>query len=147
MDTFWTDVPELQKLLDAGKNFTDYPLQLEQDRGLLRVWGVGEGHEFYDGTPAPDSPDSFADADAPSPGSTKEGLWGAGYQPTNYSSPSTLSSDSPRSHTYPGGLGPDGNPDFILEAIPFIKGLWPLTPELGDEIISEVHHLVLRGKT
>lgn len=110
MKDFCADIPHIKRLLDLGKKVYDYPMELEQDRGLLRVWGVGEGHDSNDGAQGPASPESN-DSDAPSPASAKEGIWG--YPPVDHSSPSTMSGDTPRSHYgHQGGLGPDGKPDF-----------------------------------
>jgi hypothetical protein len=114
-ETFCHGIPELLKLVEGGSQVTDYPMQLEQDRGLLRVWGVGEGTDANDGAQGPSSPESNVDSDAPSPGSTKEGIWGFG--PVGHSSPSTLGSDTPRYYNYLGGLGADGKPDFRTEVL------------------------------
>jgi len=110
MSSFCNRIPELQKLMDGGNQVTDYPMQLEQDRGLLRVWGVGEGSDSNDGAQGPSSPESNVDSDMGSPGSTKEGIWG--YPPPNGSSPSTIGGETPRFYGYLGGLGQDGKPDF-----------------------------------
>ncbi|KNG44379.1 c6 zinc finger domain-containing protein [Stemphylium lycopersici] len=81
---------------------------LEQDRGLLRVWGVGEGQDLNDGAQGPGSPESSNESDAPSPAPGKDGLWG--HPPYDHQSPSEPSS-TPR-ESYQSGLGPDGRPDF-----------------------------------
>jgi hypothetical protein len=104
-------VEYLQKLTENGRAVSDYPMQLEQDRGLLRPWGVGEGLDLNDGAQGPGSPESSNDSDAPSPAPGREGLWG--HPPSDHASPSTMNSSAPRE--YPemvGGLGPDGRPDF-----------------------------------
>src|SRR5207249_1248244 len=49
MNIFYNGIPYLKRLLDNGQKVSDYPMQLEQDRGLLRVWGVGEGQDLNDG--------------------------------------------------------------------------------------------------
>jgi hypothetical protein len=106
VNTFCDGIPELDKLVEAGKKFTEYPMLLESDRGLLRVWGVGEGTETNDGTQAPSSPESSAASDAPSPESTKEGNFIYGFSSADQPSPSTVSGESI------GGLGPDGRFDL-----------------------------------
>ncbi|KAF2115552.1 hypothetical protein BDV96DRAFT_646544 [Lophiotrema nucula] len=108
MREFTDDIPAIKKLVEAGYSITDYPMQLEQQRGLLRVWGMGEGHDLNDGAHGPGSPESNNDSDAPSPGTVKEGLWG----PNNAPSPSTIGADSPQDHENVGGLGPDGRPQL-----------------------------------
>jgi hypothetical protein len=110
MQSFCKNIPEFGKLIEAGKNITEYPMQFEQDRGLLRVWGVGEGKEYYDRAESPSSPESSVDSDAPSPRVGKEGIWG--WPPVDHSSPSTLGSETPRPFSSLGGLRENGKPDF-----------------------------------
>ncbi|KAF2687795.1 hypothetical protein K458DRAFT_170339 [Lentithecium fluviatile CBS 122367] len=119
MRSFCSGIPELEKLVESGKKISDYPMQFEQDRGLLRVWGVGEGNDSNDGAQGPSSPESNVDSDAPSPGSTKEGIWG--YPPVDHSSPSTLGGETPRHYSDLGGLGPDGKPDFRLATLQSLR--------------------------
>ncbi|RYN17062.1 hypothetical protein AA0119_g11494 [Alternaria tenuissima] len=120
MKDFPIGVEYLHRLREGGRALSDYPMQLEQDRGLLRVWCVGEGSDLNDGLQGPGSPESSNDSDAPSPIPEKEGLWG--HPPANQSSlhPSTNSS-TPRDYSnYKyglGGLGPDGRPDFRISVV------------------------------
>ncbi|KAH7080687.1 hypothetical protein FB567DRAFT_110659 [Paraphoma chrysanthemicola] len=108
MAEFTDGIEALHRLKESGHGIADYPMQLEQERGLLRVWGVGEGVDFNDGAQGPGSPESSNESDASSPAPGKEGLWG--HPPTDHNSPST---STPREHPgYEGGLGPDGRPDF-----------------------------------
>lgn len=135
MSHFCRNVDYIEKLIEAGHDVSDYPMLLEQDRGLLRVWGVGEGQDLNDGAQGPGSPDSGGDADASSPAPGKEGLWG--YPPADTSSPGTNPGDIPNSHPRQeskennGGLGPDGRPDFRSHV------LW----ELYDSYIENIHKL------
>ncbi|KAF9728475.1 hypothetical protein PMIN01_13608 [Paraphaeosphaeria minitans] len=76
MKEFTEGMEYFQRLKAAGHALSDYPMQLEQERGLLRVWWVGEGVDFRDGAQGPGSPESSNDSDAPSPVLGKEGLWG-----------------------------------------------------------------------
>jgi len=115
MENFSNGVEYLQRLKDTGHALSDYPMQLEQDRGALRVWGVGEGLDLNDGAQGPGSPESSNDSDAPSPAPGREGLWG--HPPVEQSSPHPLSSNTPRdysSYDPPGlgGLGLDGRLNF-----------------------------------
>jgi hypothetical protein len=105
-------VEYLQKLTDSGRALSDYPMQLEQDRGLLRPWGIGEGFDLNDGAQGPGSPDSSTDVDAPSPAPGKEDLWG---HPPDQASPSAANSSVPRDNL--GGLGKDGRPDFRAKVV------------------------------
>ena len=122
------NVNYIEKLIEGGHDVSEYPMLLEQDRGLLRVWGVGEGQDFNDGAQGPGSPDSGGDGDASSPAPGKEGLWG--FPPAD-----TLGTgiDGPTSHPKEndGGLGPDGRPDFRSAV------LW----ELYDSYIENIHKL------
>lgn len=102
MSKFCDGVPDIERLKDQGYIISDYPMKLEQARGLVRVWGVGEGVDLNDGAQGPPSPESNA-SDAPSP---KDALWGKFDTP----SPSTLSADTPQDpEVTVGGLGPDGH--------------------------------------
>lgn len=134
MAHFCRNVDYIEKLIEGGHEVSEYPMLLEQDRGLLRVWGVGEGQDLNDGAQGPGSPDSGGDADASSPAPGKEGLWG--YPPADTSSPGTVPGEIPSSHPRPekendGGLGPDGRPDFRSHV------LW----ELYDSYIENIHKL------
>lgn len=111
MKSFYTNIDYLNKLVENGQKVSAYPMQLELDRGLLRVWGVGEGQDLHDGAQAPGSPNSSNDSDVPSPSAGTEGLWG--YPPTDHASPSTMSVSTPQDLTgNEGGLGSDGRPIF-----------------------------------
>jgi hypothetical protein len=133
MAPFCRGVDYIEKLLEGGHEVSEYPMLLERDRGLLRVWGVGKGQDLNDGAQGPGSPDSCGDTDASSPASGKEGLWG--YAPADTSN--TQSNDIPESDLRPnqsenaGGLGTDGRPDF-RESV-----LWALY----DSYIENIHKL------
>jgi hypothetical protein len=110
-------IPALKKLIDHGKPITDYPMYYEQERGLLRIWGVGEGQDYTDGVQGVASPGSLNDSDTPSPASTigKDNSWG--YPSVDQFSPNTIGSDFSRHYESPGGLGPDGKPDFRISTL------------------------------
>jgi hypothetical protein len=116
-------VEYLQKLTENGRALSEYPMQLEQDRGLLRPWGVGEGFDLNDGAQGPGSPDSSTELDMSSPASGKDGLWG---HPPDQASPS---SSVPRDQA--GGLGRDGRPDFSTKVV----------DELLHSYIDNMHNL------
>ncbi|KAI4640122.1 hypothetical protein J4E93_008922 [Alternaria ventricosa] len=117
MSIFYQGIPYLRRLMDNGREVSDYPMQLEQDRGLLRVWGVGEGQDLNDGAQGPGSPESSNDSEAASPAPGKEGLWGYPFSPeggsvkTPVGTPREYFSHQPRQNTG-NGLGADGRPDF-----------------------------------
>ncbi|KAF3029157.1 hypothetical protein E8E12_000380 [Didymella heteroderae] len=131
---FCRNVDYIEKLIEGGHEVSEYPMLLEQDRGLLRVWGVGEGQDLNDGAQGPGSPDSCDGADDFSPAPREKGLWG--YPPADTSGPGTVPSEIPSSHhrqknVNDGGLGPDGRPDFRSAV------LW----ELYDSYIENIHKL------
>jgi hypothetical protein len=118
MAEFFQGIEYLQKLIDTGRTVSEYPMQLEQDRGLLRPWGVGEGLDLNDGAQGPGSPESNSnnESDASSPAPGKEGLWG--HPPLDKASPASLNGSTSREHwEHPGGLGPDGKPDFRVAVV------------------------------
>ena len=125
MAEFCTGISRIERLRSEGKRIDQYPMLMEQDRGLLRVWGVGEGHDLYDGAHGAGSPENYNDFDSASPSSTKEGLWGC--PPANHPSPTTVNGDLPR-RDHIGGLGPDGRPDFRSST------LWLLYHSYQDNI-------------
>ncbi|PVH90630.1 hypothetical protein DM02DRAFT_420930 [Periconia macrospinosa] len=108
-----SQIPDLKRLTDLGKPVTDYPMHYEQDRGLLRVWGVGEGHDSRDGVQGAANPASHNEVDVSSPASVppRDGVFGP---IAEQSSPSTMAGDYPTHYESVGGLGPDGKPDFRL---------------------------------
>ncbi|PVH90746.1 hypothetical protein DM02DRAFT_547200 [Periconia macrospinosa] len=111
-----SQIPDLKRLTDLGKPVTDYPMHYEQDRGLLRVWGVGEGHDSRDGVQGAASPASHNEVDVSSPASLppRDGVFGP---IAEQSSPSTMGGDYPTHDESVGGLGPDGKPDFRLATL------------------------------
>jgi hypothetical protein len=115
MSIFYQGILYLRRLIDNGREVSDYPMQLEQDRGLLRVWGVGEGQDLIDG---PGSPESSNDSEAPSPAPGKEGLWGYPFSEaengtrTLGSTPREYFPQQQQQQRQENGLGADGRPDF-----------------------------------
>jgi hypothetical protein len=100
--------------LSTLPSVSQYPLYLEQKRGLLRIWGVGEGGDENDGAQGPASPESSSDAPSPA----KEGLWGRGYAtpPADVPSPATTASDT-YYRDHPGGFNPDGSLKLDAETV------------------------------
>ncbi|OCK73945.1 hypothetical protein K432DRAFT_218789 [Lepidopterella palustris CBS 459.81] len=102
---------------DRVKN-PNYPMVEEERRGLLRIYGRGQGADLNDGSRNPPaSPAGSNGGDQPSPSPTpREGLWGTGLDAapspadirrSNPSTPGGLSADD-FSKGSPGGLNPDG---------------------------------------
>jgi hypothetical protein len=105
MATFLEGMEFFDNLKAQGLEVGDYPWKIEQERGLIRVWGVGEGSEVNvaAAAPSPFSPSSN-DSDTPSPQAESQSLWGK----LEVSSPSTLGAVTPQEGDTVGGLGPDG---------------------------------------
>lgn len=95
--------PSIKKLLPPYQS-TTYVSDLEMNRGLLRLYGCGEGEDKgdgHEGAPSPaGSQDSMYDDDLSS--GTPHGVWGNGQLPQ----PPTSSESGARDH--PGGLSPRG---------------------------------------
>lgn len=100
----WPSIKRLirhQRVLSGYAGIEDYVMHLEEERGVLRVYGVGEGRDRGDGgqpgtespahlnsgqssvlnTGSPGSGRSEEVAEAGSPSSPPEGLWGYGFVP------------------------------------------------------------------
>jgi len=92
MSVFYQNVPYLNKIVEQNHKVSSYPMLLEQSRGYLRAWGVGEGPHLNGGMRAPGSPESgnsHSNGPSPAPGSCygKDKSWG--YPPVERSSPAT----------------------------------------------------------
>jgi len=103
----WPSIQELFSRNQTSYN-ENYVMELEETRGLLRVYGRGEGADLGDGgqpgpsSPAPSATSVKSDEHAFSPSTPPEGLWGTGF-----GSPS--SGDTKRTvHEGIGGLNPEG---------------------------------------
>lgn len=144
MEAFSSNVEYLQRLKEAGYEYSVYPMRLEQDRGLLRVWGVGEGHDLNDGAQGPGSPESSVESYASSPAPGNEGL--RGHPPWDYPSPNPTSSSTPRQ--YPGDepVGrptPDGKTNFSSAVVDqlhksYLEHMHTLHPFLNPTKLSRM---------
>jgi hypothetical protein len=118
--------PSVRPLLQEAKvDVTDNYVMRAEERGVLRLYGRGEGTEEQDGTQpgGPASParseDSFSDAPSPI-----EGIWGCGLPACAYP---TVDSGS---HSYTeGGLKPDGTLDLDESTIRI----------LGESYFKHIH--------
>jgi hypothetical protein len=111
MVEFCRDVEYLDRLKEDGRDISEYPMQLERNRGLLRVWGVGEGQDPNDEVGSIGSPENRNDSNTYSFAPVKEGLWGH--------------------PSFEDGLGLDGKLDFNS----CILG------ELYESYITNIHNL------
>lgn len=103
----WPSIQELFSRNQTSYN-ENYVMELEETRGLLRVYGRGEGADLGDGgqpgpaSPAPSATSVKSEDQAFSPSTPPEGLWGTGFG-------SPISGDTKRAvHEGIGGLNPDG---------------------------------------
>ena len=88
--------PVLAQLASNG----DYVMRLEEDKGVMRVFGKGQGRDTGDGgepgpqSPAPSNTSKGSDesTDPGSPRSPPEGLWGFGFIPPTTHEPRVLNS-------------------------------------------------------
>ncbi|KAL5114396.1 hypothetical protein ACEQ8H_007706 [Pleosporales sp. CAS-2024a] len=127
----------LLKLKRSGCPVSDYPMRLEQDRGVLRPWGYGEGQDLHDGAQGPGSPESANESDASSPAPGKEGLWGTG--PYERISPNAANGGSASDYKHPGGLGPDGRLDLRVHVMDQLL-------ESYENNMHNLHPFMNRGK-
>lgn len=97
--------PSIKALISKSKQKTnlseDYVMRLEETKGILRVYGRGEGLDSGDGA-HPSSPTNSATSgrsdeipEARSPASSTDGLWGSGFADARF-------------HSDVGGLSRDG---------------------------------------
>ncbi|KAF3027224.1 hypothetical protein E8E12_000310, partial [Didymella heteroderae] len=132
MAHFCRNIDYIEKLIEGGHELSEYPMLLEQGRGLLRVWGVGEGQDPHDGAQGPRNPDGGGGADAVCSALGNEGVWGYSSADTSNSEtvPGKGSSSHPRQNNN-SGLGPDSGPDCRSHI------LW----ELYASYVGSIHKL------
>jgi Fungal Zn(2)-Cys(6) binuclear cluster domain len=115
----------------------DYVMCAEENRGILRLYGRGEGHDKMDGSQGVASPAGSSSSpqtnDSPSP--PDEPLWGYGFRPP-YPSNHGLQGD------HPGGLNADGTPNYHPELVDkyfesYMKHIYILHPFLDKKTIRD----------
>lgn len=141
--------PSVKKILPENiAEKPTYVLELESRRGLIRLYGCGEGEDANDGREGPASPASQSsssesrhddESSVPSP----NGVWGSGQLPAR----STTSGFSGREH--PGGIGPTGG--LILDAQvidmyfkEYMANIHILHPFLEAKVLRDMIHLFKR---
>ena len=99
------DWPSIRNLIPKHQS-TSYVMDTEMSRGLLRLYGCGEGedkHDGHEGVPSPSGSSSSGRMDEEtSSSSPQQGVWGSGQLPM----PPT--SDDRYVQEHPGGLSPRG---------------------------------------
>jgi len=115
----------------------DYVMNEEESRGLLRLYGRGEGHDQMDSgqlpaSPAADSGSSVRADDSPSP--PAESLWGYGFRPPYASQ--YVHGD------HPGGLNADGAPNYEPELVDkyfdsYMRHIYILHPFLDKKAMRD----------
>ncbi|EKG17627.1 hypothetical protein MPH_05075 [Macrophomina phaseolina MS6] len=120
---------------------TNYPREQEENRGLLKLYGRGEGEDLYDGahggSPAAEgTEDDVVSTPAPSPGTNS---WGIGFTapPTG----ADIHRSDPQ-HNW-GGLNPDGTLKLDVRTVrrlhlSYLNHMHPLQPFLDKERLSSM---------
>lgn len=115
----------------------DYVMMAEEQRGILRLYGRGEGHDKLDGAMGPVSPAASSSSprtdDSPSP--PAESLWGHGFRP-----PYPLNHGASGDH--PGGLNTDGTPNYDPDLVDkyfhsYMRHIYILHPFIDKKSITE----------
>jgi Fungal Zn(2)-Cys(6) binuclear cluster domain len=115
----------------------DYVMVEEENRGILRLYGRGEGHDKMDGIQGPTSPAGSSSSsrtdDSPSP--PAESVWGYGFKP-----PYPHNHGVPGDH--PGGLNPDGSPNYAADLVDkyfqsYMRHMYVLHPFLDKKTIRD----------
>jgi Fungal Zn(2)-Cys(6) binuclear cluster domain len=117
----------------------DYVMNEEESRGLLRLYGRGEGHDKMDtgrlpASPAAESGSSVQADDSPSP--PAESLWGYGFRPPN---PSQYGNHGDN----PGGLNANGTPTYEPELVDkyfdsYMRHIYILHPFLDKKAMRDL---------
>ena len=100
--------PSIKALLKGRPMSEDYVMEMEERKGLLRVYGRGQGRDTLDGgqpgpaSPAMSSTSGKSDDTSRSPASPPQSLWGSGFGPPSHPDAKRLG------HDHPGGLNIDG---------------------------------------
>ena len=122
--------PMIKILLKSRMFSEDYVMDTEEKKGLLRLYGRGQGRDTYDGgpggpaSPAASTSSGRSDDTARSPASSPPDVWGSALYPSTVQDPM-------RAQDHPGGLNADGS----------LKLDWPTMSRLLDSYLSKLHIL------
>jgi hypothetical protein len=100
-------IPYLQRLIGNGQSVSEYAMQLEKDRGTLRLWGIGEELDPSDDEEYSDSPGKDDKPKLTSLADTEILL--TDLPPLRKVTPGHTHTNMPRvRYDHPGGLRPNG---------------------------------------
>ena len=132
--------PSIQAVISKSKAASgwsaDYVMNMEEKKGILRVYGRGEGQDLSDGG-HPSSPSSSTastrsddTADMRSPSSSFDGVWGAGFK------------DTTPLHEV-GGLGPNGHLNLLPQTLrhlldSYLENIHILHPFLDKNLLTRM---------
>ncbi|MCJ1413767.1 hypothetical protein MMC32_000091 [Xylographa parallela] len=123
--------PTIKSLLKRRPLSEDYVMEMEERKGLIRLYGRGQGRDTYDGaaagpaSPVTSTPSMRSDDVSRSPGSSPPDIWGTALGPPIIQDPRTSTQD------HPGGLNPDGS----------LKLDWPTMERLRESYLKTLHIL------
>ncbi|MCJ1383288.1 hypothetical protein MMC17_006401 [Xylographa soralifera] len=123
--------PTIKSLLKRRPLSEDYVMEMEERKGLIRLYGRGQGRDTYDGaaagpaSPVTSTPSMRSEDVSRSPGSSPPDIWGTALGPPIIQDPRTPTQD------HPGGLNPDGS----------LKLDWPTMERLRESYLKTLHIL------
>ena len=123
--------PRIKSLLRRRPLSEDYVMEMEERKGLIRLYGRGQGRDTYDGaaagpaSPVTSTPSMRSDDVSRSPGSSPPDVWGTALGPPSCQGPRMSNQD------HPGGLNPDGT----------LKLDWPTMERLRESYLKTLHIL------
>ncbi|MCJ1295581.1 hypothetical protein MMC34_007144 [Xylographa carneopallida] len=123
--------PTIKSLLKRRPLSEDYVMEMEERKGLIRLYGRGQGRDTFDGaaagpaSPITSTPSMRSEDVSRSPGSSPPDIWGTTLGPPVIQDPRTSTQD------HPGGLNPDGS----------LKLDWPTMERLRESYLKTLHIL------
>ena len=139
--------PSIEPLIPKGLN-QSYVMEAETGRGLLRLYGCGEGEDKGDGhegapSPAQSSSSEGRRMDEETTSSSPHGVWGSGLLHV----PVAHQNQAARDH--PGGLSPTGGLMLDSEAVDryfqsFMDNMYILHPFLEPKVVRTMVHAFKR---
>ena len=134
--------PPIQALVPQGISPT-YVMDLEVGRGLLRLYGCGEGEDKGDGHEGAPSPAGSSSSDETS--ASPYGVWGVG----QLHAPQGLATQSYSAREHPGGVSPHGGLMLDSEAVDryfrsFMDNIHILHPFLEPKVVRTMIHTFKR---